>query len=87
MKYVDRLNQSQDQRDAESSQFAAEQAKLNHQSSLLSTRSALAAARRELETLKSANPLNFQSIVDKSDHIRSLTQGEELLVKLGEELF
>ena len=85
--YAQQLLKSDKEKDSAKVGFKVEKAKLSLQSSILSTKEALATAKQKAEDLKSAFPLNFQAILDARFEV---TQNEDALGQLAvleQELF
>ena len=88
MKYVDRLKESgSDAEKAKQFELAASRASLQWEANLLETRSQLASAKGDLESLKSSTSLSAQVISDKMDQIEGLEKGLARLEALKAELF
>lgn len=88
MKYLDRLKESgSDAEKAKQFELAASRASLQWESNLLETRSQLASAKADLESLKSSTSLSAQAISDKMDQVEGLEKGLARLEALKMELF
>ena len=65
MNYSERLLQSKNQKEEAEVKYAVEDAKLQLQSDLLSTKKKVSALEKELDDLKSASPLDANKIIKK----------------------
>lgn len=72
--------------DSKDVQYAVESQKLQYQSNLLATRSALAEQNKILEDLKCQYPLDFEALSCAYSKVQSLTKGIQFLDKLGKDL-
>ena len=87
MTYLERLQQSQEERDAQQLGFLNEENRLQIQSDLLETRRSVSAANRELDDMLRADKLNYSAIITKKSDIKALEDGITALEALQTELF
>ena len=87
MKYLERIQQSQESRTQEQQQHLNEINKLQLESDLLETKRALSEKRQQLERLKSEEGLRITDIVGTLSDIDALERGLKTIEQLKEELF
>ena len=87
MKYLERLQQTEGQKDEKRLKADVKQASLQMQSSLIETQLKVESAEQELENLKSSRKLCARTIIDKQTELEAWKDGLERITTLIEELF
>lgn len=87
LKYKQRLQLSQAEKDGQETQFQEEEAKLQLASDILATQQSISKSERQLEALKNIFPLDVKGIIASQDEILLYKEGLKSLKKLQEELF
>ena len=87
LSYLQRLQQPNSEKNFEELQHQSDQAKLQLQADILSTKKSLKEAERELEAAKSAVPFDVENIMGLKDEVEGLVRGLEALKDLEFELF
>lgn len=86
-KYMDLLNKTSEQFDQEQKELWAEESLMNIKGDILSTKKEITVARRDLEKLKSAKPIDPKEVVKASQKLKALQNGVQALEDLQKELF
>lgn len=87
LKYQQLRQRSDEEKEAEVSQFEADQAKLQLESDILETKRSKASKAKELTEAKGAYPFDAQNIVNLQVELEALEDGLTRLEKLKTELF
>ena len=86
-KYKTRISKSQSDKEKEELQYAVEDAQDQLQSDLKATKRAFTEAKRKLDLLYGAFPLDSQAILEAEDDVEGLEKGVERLTALEAKLF
>lgn len=87
LKYVDLLQQSQEDLQSEEIQYQANQAKLQLSSDILQTEQSLSNAKKEITEAKRAQPFDSLNVINAQIKEEALQKGLDALNALQEELF
>lgn len=86
-KYLDRIQQSKEAKDAQQSQFQAEEAEQSLASDILATKRSIVAAKQDVMMMKGRYPLDAKGIIDKQLVVEGYEEGLKRLEALKAELF
>ncbi len=87
MKYLELINQTEEQLDQQSNELVNEEASLSLQSAMLNVKKELSIAERTLGNYKRAIPINYKLILEQLDTIDLLNRRQKQYIKLQKELF
>tara|TARA_R110002074_G_scaffold72684_2_gene167298 strand:+ start:869 stop:1141 length:273 start_codon:yes stop_codon:yes gene_type:complete len=87
MNYLALISQGASEERAEQLQFAAEEAKHSVSISILETRKAISAAKKQLKEAKKAVPYNLQNVVDFTIKVQNLEAGLKIAQTIEKEDF
>jgi len=87
LKYVDRLQRSNEEKDRDKLQYVVDGQKHSLEGHILETRTRIASIKSELEDLKNARELDIDSILGAQTELRDYEEGLRHLQALKEELF
>lgn len=87
MKYIERLQQSAEDKKSKDVQFMADKAKLQLQSDILATQQSLADMEANKEAELNSQDVDFSDLVEIENQIDNLKAGLAILEKYQEELF
>lgn len=86
-KYIDRLNESTEQKNTANNFLSAEESQISLQSEQLRCKKELASLKNQLESLKGCKPLNIKSIYDINNRVSLLERELAFYDNLMKELF
>lgn len=86
LNYKEQKLLSEEQKSQKEVEYAVKSTKLQYQSNLLATQSALDEAKKKLNDLKCEYPLNFEEVINTTNEVESLEKGLATLQSLGKEL-
>lgn len=87
LKYSERLQMSQKEKDSQESQYQVEQAKLQLASDILATQQSVMNASNRVDQLKGQFPLQSAGIISAQGDLAGYEQGLKMLRALESELF
>lgn len=87
LKYSERLQMSQKEKDSQESQYQVEQAKLQLASDILATQQSVMNASKRVDQLKGHFPLQSADIISAQGDLQGYEQGLKMLRALESELF
>lgn len=87
LKYSERLQMSQTEKDSQESQYQVEQAKLQLSSDILATQQSVMNASKRVDELKGQFPLKSADIISAQGDLEGFEQGLKMLKALESELF
>ena len=87
MKYIERLQQSEEEQEEQELEYLVEEAKGQLALDKAATKRDLSQAKRRLEGLKGLKHFSAESILDQKQRVQALERGLKELEDLEEELF